>query len=143
MMKFSDLARHNLTEQFEGCKLVAYRDSKGVLTIGYGHTSHVFEGQTCTQEEADTWLAQDIAVAEAAVNRLVGVKLTQGEFDACVDFAFNVGVGAFANSTLIHLLNEGKYADASNEFEKWDYAGGVVVAGLLRRRLAEKQMFNS
>lgn len=142
-MTFSDLARRNLTEAFEGCKLVAYRDTKGVLTIGYGHTSHVYEGQTCTQAEADAWLAQDVGIAEAAVNRLVTVKLTQGEFDALVDFTFNVGVGAFSNSTLHHLLNEGNYKAAANEFEKWDYCGGVVVAGLLRRRLAEKAVFNA
>lgn len=142
-MKFSDLARRNLTEKFEGCKLVAYRDSKGVLTIGYGHTFHVYEGETCTQDQADLWLVSDIAIAEAAVNRLVGVKLTQGEFDALVDFTFNVGVGNFSNSTLIHLLNAGNYAGAANEFEKWDYCGGVVLAGLLRRRLAEKAVFNA
>lgn len=141
--KFSDLARRNLTEKFEGCKLKTYRDSKGVLTIGYGHTSHVYEGQTCTQEQADLWLVQDIAIAESAVNRLVGVKLTQGEFDALVDFTFNVGVSKFSNSTLDHLLNAGDYKGAANEFEKWDYCGGVVLAGLLRRRLAEKQTFNS
>jgi len=141
-MKFSDLARRNLTEAFEGCKLKAYRDSKSVLTIGYGHTAHVFESQTCTQQQADLWLVEDIGTAENAVNRLVGVKLTQGEFDALVDFTFNVGVGNFSNSTLIHLLNEGKYADAASEFEKWDYCGGVVLAGLLRRRLAEKAVFN-
>lgn len=141
-MKFSDQSRRNLTEAFEGCKLKAYRDSKGVLTIGYGHTSHVYEGQTCTQEMADVWLRIDIATAEHAVNRLVCVKLTQGEFDALVDFTFNVGVGAFSNSTLIHLLNHGDYKDAANEFEKWDYCGGVVLAGLLRRRLAEKAVFN-
>jgi lysozyme len=141
-MKFSDLARRNLTEKFEGCKLVAYRDSKGVLTIGYGHTYHVYVGQTCTQEQADLWLVQDIVIAETAVNRLVGVKLTQGEFDALVDFTFNVGVGNFSNSTLIHLLNHGDYNGAANEFEKWDYCGGVVLAGLLRRRLAEKAVFN-
>jgi lysozyme len=142
-MKFSDTARHNLTERFEGCKLTAYRDQGGVLTIGYGHTSHVYEGQTCTQEEADSWLAQDITLAENAVNRLVGVKLTQGEFDAVVDFTFNVGVSKFSNSTMIHLLNEGKYGEAANEFEKWKYVGGVVCAGLLRRRVAEKAVFNA
>lgn len=141
-MKFSDIARRSLTEAFEGLRLTAYKDQKGVLTIGYGHTSHVFAGQTCTQEQADAWLEQDIAIAEAGVNRLVTVRLTQGEFDAVVDFSFNVGVSKFSNSTMIHLLNDGNYAAASNEFEKWDYVGGVVCAGLLRRRLAEKVVFN-
>lgn len=141
-MKFSDTSRKNLTERFEGLRLKAYRDQGGVLTIGYGHTSHVYEGQTCTEEEADAWLQQDIATAENGVNRLVTVQLTQGEFDALVDFAFNVGVGKFANSTLIHFLNDGKFKEAADQFERWKYVGGVVCAGLLRRRLAEKVVFN-
>lgn len=141
--KFSDLARRNLTEKFEGCKLVAYRDNKGVLTIGYGHTFHVYEGETCTQDQADLWLVSDIAIAETAVNRLVGVKLTQGEFDALVDFTFNVGCNAFGKSTMLKLINVSAFQAAAKEFEKWDYAGGKEVAGLLRRRKAEEQVFNS
>jgi lysozyme len=142
-MKFSDQSRKTLTEAFEGCRLQTYKDSKGVLTIGYGHTSHVYQGQTCTQEQADVWLEQDIANAEAAVNRLVTVKLTQGEFDALVDFTFNVGVGAFSNSTLIHKLDSGDVVGAAEEFARWDYCGGVVLQGLVRRRLAEVAVFNS
>lgn len=142
-MTFSDNARKTLTEAFEGCKLAAYRDSKGVLTIGYGHTSHVYAGQTCTQADADRWLVQDIATAEAAVNRLVTVTLSQHEFDALVDFTFNVGVGNFANSTLLHDIDSNNIAGAAAEFAKWDYCGGVILQGLVRRRLAEAQYFNT
>lgn len=140
-MNFSDYARQSLTERFEGCRLQAYQDQAGVWTIGYGHTAHVYRGQVCTQQEADAWLAQDITIAENAVNRLVTVKLTQGEFDALVDFTFNLGVARLANSTLLDDLNHGNYEAAANEFEKWVYAGGTVVAGLLKRRQAEKERF--
>lgn len=140
--KYSESGLH-LTEQFEGCKLAAYQDVKGIWTIGYGHTRGVYPGLTCTQQQAEQWLAEDIAWAESEVKRLVHVPLTQREFDACVDFTFNCGAGNFDHSTLLQLLNKGDMVDAANEFEKWDKCGGKVVAGLLRRRLAEKQEFQT
>jgi lysozyme len=76
----------HLTESFEGCRLEAYLDSVGVPTIGYGHTHGVTLGMTCTQEQAEQWLQQDIQVAAQAVSRMVTVTLTQPEFDALVDF---------------------------------------------------------
>lgn len=133
-----------LTEQFESCKLVAYQDVKGVWTIGWGHTGVlVVKGLTCTQAQADDWLLSDCAAAEAAVNRFVHITLTQHEFDALVDFTFNCGITAFMNSTLLALLNQNNIHGAASEFEKWDHAAGKVVAGLLRRRLAEKAEFES
>lgn len=133
-----------LTENFESCKLVAYPDVKGVWTIGWGHTGPlVRQGLTCTQEQADAWLLEDCAAAERAVNRFVVVTINQHEFDALVDFAFNCGITAFANSTLLKLLNAGNIQGAAHEFEKWDHASGKVVAGLLRRRLAEEKEFLS
>jgi lysozyme len=130
-----------LTEQFEGCRLVAYLDSNGIPTIGYGHTAGVYLGMTCTLEQAGLWLAEDIQWASRRVNLLVKIQLTQPEFDACVDFVFNCGTGNFEHSTLLILINKNDLLDAVNEFEKWDKAGGIVVAGLLRRRLAEKEEF--
>ena len=130
-----------LTERFEGCRLEAYQDSVGVWTIGYGHTRGVQQGMTCTQEQAEEWLLQDSLQAQDAVNDLVTVLLTQPEFDALVDFTFNLGAGALAESTMLRLLNAGDFAGAASQFELWDHAGGKVVAGLLRRRLAEKQEF--
>ena len=94
-----------LTERAEGCQLVAYRDSGGVWTIGYGHTTGVYEGMTCTMAEAAQWLFADMQTAVDAVNRLVTVQLTQGEFDALVDFAYNEGQGRLAGSTMLKLLN--------------------------------------
>lgn len=130
-----------LTEQFEGVRLEAYRDQGGVLTIGYGHTQGVQEGDTCTQQQAEAWLQDDVSAAAAAVNRLVSVELNQGQFDALVDFVFNLGAGAFESSTLLRDLNSNDIDAAAGEFEKWDHCGGVVVAGLLRRRQAEQAEF--
>ena len=141
-MEYSQTGLH-LTEQFEGCKLTAYPDSIGRPTIGYGHTAGVVLGSTCTLEQAEVWLEQDIQWAASEVNKLVHVALTQGEFDACVDFTFNCGCGNFDHSTLLKLINAGDMEHAANEFEKWDRAGGNIVAGLLRRRLAEKQEFTT
>jgi lysozyme len=132
----------HLTEQFEGCSLVAYQDSKGVWTIGYGHTSSVVPGMTCTQAQAETWLSEDIAWAEAVVKNHVKIQLTQDEFDALVDFVFNAGSGNFDSSTLLKDINLGNIEAASKQFELWDKAGGKVVAGLLRRRLAEEALFS-
>jgi lysozyme len=116
--------------------------SGGPWTIGVGHTGpEVRYGLVWTQDQADAQLLADVAGAVAAVNRLVKTPLTQGEFDALVDFVFNLGVGAFAGSTMLKLLNAGNHAAAANEFEKWDMAGGKHMAGLLRRRLAEKAEF--
>lgn len=130
-----------LTESFEGVRLTAYQDSTGRWTIGYGHTFVVCKGDTCTQEQAEQWLANDIAWAAKYVSSAVSVPLTQGEFDALVDFTFNLGAGSLEHSTLLRLINEGQIAAAALEFEKWDYAGGKIVAGLLRRRVAEQIEF--
>ena len=132
-----------LTERFEGVRLEAYQDSGGVWTIGFGHTFEVTEGMTCTLAQAAAWLFNDTQVAQADVNKYVTVTLTQGEFDALVDFAFNLGRGNLNNSTLLKDINAGNFAAAADEFVKWDRCGGIVVAGLLRRRLAEHQEFAS
>ena len=131
-----------LTEQFEGCKLAAYQDQVGVWSIGYGHTRGVTPGMTCTQEQAEAWLSEDIQWAVNVVNNHVVVTLTQGEFDALVDFVFNLGVGNFEISTLLKLLNSGDYTGAAAQFPRWDRAHGKVIDGLLRRRLAEQDEFN-
>lgn len=132
-----------LTESFEGCKLVAYQDQVGRWTIGFGHTMGVQQGDTCTQEQAEAWLAADLQWAVTVINSLVKVPLTQGEFDSLVDFTFNLGAGSMKSSTLLVLVNKSDMEDAAKEFEKWDHAGGVVVAGLLRRRNAEEAEFTN
>lgn len=131
-----------LTERFEGCRLAAYPDTGGVWTIGYGHTHGVHEGMTCTREQAEAWLREDIRLAADAVNRLVSVLLKQSEFDALVDFVFNLGSGAFARSTMLEDLNAGNFAAAALQFPLWNRDAGRVLAGLLHRRLAEEAEFN-
>lgn len=133
----------NLVRGFEGCRLTAYQDSVGVWTIGVGHTGGIQPGQTCTQEQADQWLADDLERAAQGVAAVLQVPVTQGQFDALVSFAYNLGVGALSKSTLLRLLNEGKADAASSEFPKWSFAGGKFVDGLHRRRLAEQEMFRS
>jgi lysozyme len=133
-----------ITEMFEGCRLVAYQDQVGVWTIGYGHTGpDVTPGLTITLAQAQALLGRDVSSAAACVNNSVLVKLTQEEFDALVDFVFNVGAGAFKGSSLLRDLNAGDFAGAAAQFELWDHAGGVVNPGLLRRRQAEAALFNS
>ena len=131
-----------LTERFEGCRLTAYPDTGGVWTIGYGHTHGVHRGMVCTQDQAQTWLEQDTQFAVDAVNRLVQISLKQSEFDALVDFVFNLGVGAFARSTMLKDINAGNLAAAALQFPLWDRDAGRVLAGLLHRRLAEDAEFN-
>lgn len=134
-----------LTKRFEGCRLTAYKDSVGVLTIGYGSTgAHVTTGMALTQAQADTLLLRDIARFETGVNKLVTFShLTQNQFDALVDFAFNLGLGNLASSTLLKCVNAGNLSQAADEFLRWDKAGGKVFAGLTRRRQAERSLFLS
>lgn len=131
----------DLIKGFEGCRLVAYQDSVGVWTIGYGSTTNVAPGDKISAAEAEQRLREDLRHAENCVNSLVAVPLTQGEFDALVSFAFNVGCGNLRKSTLLRLLNQHDYDGASMEFKKWDKAGGQVLEGLSKRRLAEAERF--
>ncbi|WP_416187225.1 lysozyme [Hafnia paralvei] len=138
----------NLIKQFEGCRLTAYQDSVGVWTIGYGWTQPVDgkpvgKGISITQQKADDLLKQGVVQYEAGVHGLVTVQLNQNQYDALVDFAYNLGVNALKGSTLLKKLNAGDYAGAANEFTKWNKAGGKELAGLTRRREAEKSLFLS
>ena len=133
-----------LTESFESCRLTAYQDIKGIWTIGWGHVGpEVVEGLVWTQNQADTQRVTDLQNAERMVNTCVMVPLTQGEFDALVDFAFNLGTNAERGSTLLKLVNAGDMSGAAAQFQLWDHASGAVVAGLLRRRIAEEQEFTN
>lgn len=140
-MQYSKSADDFLERNFEGCELRAYQDSGGVWTIGYGHTNGVHEGMQCTLAQAENWLKNDLKIAETAVANMVHVPLSQGEFDALVDFAFNLGIQRLRSSTLLFLLNLGEYQKAAAEFDKWDRCGGKIMAGLLRRREAETKVF--
>jgi lysozyme len=131
-----------MTERFEGLNLEAYQDPVGVWTIGYGHTGpDVVRGMEISREHADAILAADIRWAETVVNRAVKAPIKQNEFDAMVDFVFNLGAASFVTSTLLRLVNAGDFAGAAEQFLRWNKAGGEVLEGLTRRRAAERAMF--
>lgn len=133
----------DLIKRFEGCRLKAYRCPAGVWTIGYGHTGNVKSTDVITQEKAEEILKRDLKIHEDNVKRVVKIALTQNQFDALVSFEFNVGYGAFANSTLLKLLNSGNYNAAAKQFERWVHVGDNILEGLIRRRKAERELFLS
>jgi len=131
----------DLIKSFEGLRLSAYKCPADVWTIGHGTTAGVKPGQTITKERAEELLREDVERFEAQVLRLVKVPLSQGQFDALVSFTYNLGAGNLSNSTLLRLLNAGDYAGAADQFDRWNKAGGKVLAGLVRRRAAERALF--
>lgn len=132
-----------LIQSFEGCRLVAYQDSGGVWTIGWGHTGLVdsvpiASGITITQEKADQLLREDLRSFEQGVESSLTHAATQDQFDAFVSFSYNVGVGAFRGSTLLRLFNLGDPHGAALQFIEWSHdAAGNLLLGLARRRTAE------
>lgn len=132
-----------LIKSFEGLRLEKYRDAVGKWTIGYGHLILPNESfpRALTEAEADELLRDDLGVTERSIHRLVTVDLNQNQFDALVAFTFNLGAGNLQTSTLLKLLNQGEYAQAADQFPRWNKAGGKVLAGLTRRREAERALF--
>ena len=131
----------DLVKSFEGCKLTAYKDMVGVWTIGWGTTTNVRPGMTISQARADMLLEHDLDIFEMDVTKLVKVQLNDWEKAALTSFAYNLGAGALARSTLLRYLNKGNKLQAANEYLKWNRAGGVPVSGLTRRRMAERDLF--
>lgn len=140
-----------LIKKFEGCRLAAYPDpgtGGDPWTIGYGWThpvdgKPVRPGMTIDEVTADRLLKTGLVGYENDVLKVVRVKLTQGQFDALVSFAYNVGSRALSTSALLKKLNTGDYAGAADEFLRWNKAGGKVLNGLTRRREAERALFLS
>ena len=126
-----------LIKSFEGCELKAYRCSANVLTIGYGHTACVTEGEEISELYAEELLREDLNEFEEHVRRTVKVELNQNQFDALVSWTFNLGPGNLRSSTLLKLLNEGKHEEVPGQMARWNRAGGKVLEGLKRRREAE------
>ncbi len=144
-------AGFRLVQEFEGYaeqlgdgtdRVRAYRDSGGVLTIGFGHTgSDVTEDLIITREQAEQLLQGDLQEAEDAVSNLVTVPLNENQFSALVSFVFNLGAGELEDSTLLELLNQGRYPEAADQFLRFNTVNGEPVEGLTRRREAERQLF--
>jgi lysozyme len=136
----------DLIKTSESLRLVAYPDPASggePYTIGYGHTGpDIYLGKKITEDEAEVYLLQDIQRCETAIYGLVRVTLTQGQFDALVDFIFNEGVSHFKDSTLLRLINRGLFDLADKEFAKWDLADGKKFEGLTKRRAAEAALFD-
>ncbi|MEO1068203.1 MAG: lysozyme [Cyanobacteria bacterium J06638_6] len=140
-----------IVKSFEGLRLDAYPDpgtGGEPWTIGYGHTSaagapRVYPGLTITRSDAENILKRDLGKYEQAVVNAVTRPLTSDQFSALVSFTFNVGAGNLRSSTLLRKLNAGDVTGASNEFSRWVYAAGRVLAGLQRRRRAERALFRS
>ena len=130
-----------LIKKFEGLELDWYQCSANVWTLGYGHTQGVAEGDSCSEEEAEIILVNDLKEFETYVNALVDVELDQNQFDALVAWTFNLGPTNLRTSTLLKKLNAGEYNDVPSEIKRWNRAGGQVLDGLIRRREAEALLF--
>ena len=140
----------NLIKHFEGLSLKPYLDVVNIPTIGWGNTFYedgtkvTLNDKPISEIEATellSYVAQKVFGDK--ILQLVKVPLNQNQFDALVSFCYNIGMGNFSKSTLLKKINQGDFKGASLEFEKWNKSGGVVLAGLVKRRLKEKDLFIS
>lgn len=133
----------NLVKSFESLRLEAYRCPAGIWTIGYGHTAGVKPGDVIDKQKAEQLLAEDLKQFEAVINRECP-NLNQNQFDALASFTFNLGEGALMKSTLLKCVKANPMgANIRYEFSRWDKAGGTQLAGLVRRRKAEADLYYS
>lgn len=148
-MMHTSAAMRTQIEKWEGCRLQAYQDMVGVWTIGYGHTGpDVVPGLVITKDQADALMRSDLEKFERGVDRLCGLAPTrQGQFDALVSFAYNVGLGkpggneGLTNSAVLRHHLAGEYDDAADAFLLYDHAGGREVEVLAERRRYEGQLY--
>jgi lysozyme len=148
-MKISDNGL-SLIKEFEGLSLNPYLDVVKIPTIGWGNTYYP-DGKKVTlndkpiSEIEATELLSYVAQKDFGdkILQLVKVPLNQNQFDALVSICYNIGMGNFSKSTLLKKINQSDFKGASLEFEKWNKSGGVVLSGLVKRRLKEKALFIS
>jgi len=131
----------SLIKSFEGCKLEAYLCAANVPTIAWGRTKDVKMEDTCTQEQADKWLEEEIVEYEDHVHKAVEMPLSQHQFDSLVSWTYNLGPSNLNSSTMLKVLNKGEYEDVPAQIKRWNKASGVVKEGLIRRREAEALLF--
>ena len=134
---------HRLKQGPQGVYVEAYLDPVNVWTIGWGCTEGVYQGMKITRAQAEEMFKKEIEKFEAAVAKAVKVQINDNQFSALVSFSYNVGARALFESTLLKLLNQGKFQEAADQFPRWDKAGGQVLLGLSRRRRAERALFLS
>ena len=142
----------SLIAQFEGKKLNAYQDAKGIWTIGYGSTFNydanrpVIKTDVIDDQKALRWLRYEISIKQVEIKKLIKVPVTQNQLDSLTSFAYNIGINAFKNSTLLKLLNAGdNKLMVADQFLLWNKItkNGVkqVSKGLNNRRIAERELF--
>lgn len=134
-----------IIKRHEGLRLKAYPDPGSrnghPWTIGYGHTRGVKKGDRITKAQAETFLRQDVAWAEAEVRRL-GIDLNQNQFDALTSFAFNVGPGQFRRSSVARMAKRGRHDLVPSRLNLWVKNDGRVMRGLVLRREAEGNLYS-
>jgi lysozyme len=133
----------DLIRNFEGCKLHAYRDAVGIPTIGFGETRGVHMGMVWTQIQADSVFAARVEEFAKGVAALIKHPISDSAFSACVSLSYNIGIGAFMKSSVLRDINMGQIPQAADAFLRWNQGGGKVLAGLVRRRAAERALFLS
>ena len=132
-----------LIKFYEGLELEAYKCAAGVLTIGYGWTHDVKEGDTITEERAEELLREGIVQYENAVDDLVNVPLEQHQFDALVSWVYNLGKANLAASTLLKKVNAQEFDEVPDQIRRWNKAGGKVLEGLTKRRESEAKLWST
>ncbi len=134
----------DLIKSFEALRLTAYKPTPiDRWTLGYGRAHDVKEFDTCTVQLANDWLLEDCAEAIDCINKHVTAGINQNQFDALVSWVFNLGCGHFLESTMMHKINSGDFKGAAIEILKWNKQSGKVLPGLIKRRQAEKTLFET
>lgn len=133
----------DLIKEFEGYSERVYMCAGGKYTIGYGHTRGVEVGDTCTREQAEEYMRQDLVDAEETIEALINVPLSQNQFDALVSLVYNIGSGNFFDSTIRRVINLriSDIEEYRRAWMMWVKSRGKVLKGLVRRREAEFKMF--
>lgn len=133
-----------LIKKYEGLRLESYLCPSKILTVGYGSTgTHVKTNMKITEKEAEELLRKDLVRFENGVMKMLKVNVTQNQFDSLVSFSYNLGLGSLQSSTLLKKLNCYDKQGAGKEFIKWTKSNGLVLQGLLKRRLEEQYLFLS
>ncbi len=135
-----------ILKKFEGWRGTAYRDPVGVRTIGYGHTSaaghpKVYEGMKISRKQAEAILLDDLEKTSALIMPMIKVRLNDNQYSALLSFAYNVGAGNFRKSSVLRYTNASRFSDVPSRLMLWNKAGGKILRGLTRRRVAEGALF--
>lgn len=131
-----------LIKGFEGFSKRTYEDSGGVLTIGFGETGkHVTPGMQISIQQAEKYLEARLATLEEEILTLVKVPLNDNQLSSLESFAYNLGIGALAGSTMLKLINKGDFTGAGEQFGYWTHVKGKIIPGLVNRRRAEQKLF--